>query len=345
MAPNGSMNAVIIGPYRVHNFGDDLVGAILVKHLQSAGYKVTVPRLGQANADWLGIDFHENYGKLIKQANLIVVGGGGIMSDTSGSKPGASYLDIVARAAMNGDLTNKRVFITSVGAGPWILERSKMLAFGVSIIAEKIGVRDQDSFNHLASIGIKGEKVVLGADCALLSSDYLDFKPQASGKIGLQFDVRQFSDIHENPNITLITKAIQSYIRKKHNNVVLVSNGDAPSAFHKVNSSCEILKYNDLQTYLPRLSSLRSIFTSHLHLAITSYSQRIPTFSLFVREKTKRFYEQIGRPERAIDLKVATLHDFERFIAAAETATWTDRDEETLQKLQSQARSLLSFLK
>jgi len=76
-----------------------------------------------------------------------------------------------------------------------------------------------------------------------------------------------------------------------------------------------------------------------------AYSQRIPCFSLYVREKTKRFYDQIGHPERAIDLSTATVKDFEKLIEAAQNAEWTDRDEETLTRLQGEARTLLDFVK
>ncbi|GAB4073048.1 polysaccharide pyruvyl transferase family protein [Ancylobacter sonchi] len=345
MALNATKKAVVVGPYRVHNFGDDLVGAIIAKRLQQGGYEVSVPRLGQGNADWLGTKYSESYDGLLQSADTIVVGGGGIMSDTSGSKPGASYLNIVARAAIAGQLRGKRILVTSVGAGPWILERSKMLAFGVSLLADKIGVRDQESFDHLASIGVSGSKVVLGADCALLSADYLDFKAKPSGKIGIQFDTAQFSDVGENPNLKAIAGAVKAYAGAHASDIVLISNGKHKSSLAADAPSCENLQYERLQDFLPRLAGLKSIFTSHLHLAITSYSQRIPTFSLYVREKTKRFYDQIGHPERAIDLSVATLEDFERLIAAAEVATWTDEDEATLQTLQGRARSLLAFVK
>lgn len=92
--------AVIVGPYRIHNFGDDLVGAIIAKHLQRRGYSVTIPLLEKQNADWLGTHYAERYGKLIEEADTIVVGGGGILSDTSGPRPGMSYLETVARHAV-----------------------------------------------------------------------------------------------------------------------------------------------------------------------------------------------------------------------------------------------------
>lgn len=342
----GTKNACVVGPYRVHNFGDDLVGAIIAKHLQRLGYKVTVPKLGQENTDWLGIEYVADYGKPLRSANLVVVGGGGIMSDTSGAKPGASYLDIVARAALRGDLTGKRIMVTSVGAGPWILERSKMLAFGVSLLAEKIGVRDQESQEHLASIGVHDKKVVLGADCALLASDYLDFEPRRVGtrSLAFQMNVRNYEDTQSNPHVPDIVEAATQYVRDNSSRITLVTNGRGRPELAEHAPGAGILRYAELAEFLPRLAGHKSMFTSHLHLAITAYSQRIPTFSVYVREKTRRFYEQIGHPERAVDMSVATPEDFRRLIAAAETAKWTDEDEATLQRLQQDARKLLALL-
>lgn len=341
----GNRQALIVGPYRAHNFGDDLVGAILAKHLQRQGYDVSVPRLSETNSAWLGTRHSEGYNGLFETADIVVLGGGGIMSDTSGAKPGASYLDIVARAGMNGLLAGKPVYITSVGAGPWILERSKMLAFAVSLISEKVGVREQESYDHLRSLGVTNKKLVLGADLALLTPELLDFRKKPSGKLGLQFDVNAFTDVHDNPHLPAILDALGKYADSHASDVVLLRNGKAKSEIAPAAPSAELLSYTRLGTYLPRLAGLRALFTSHLHLAITSYSQRIPTYSLFVREKTRRFYEQIGHPERAIDLRTATLGDFKRFIVEAESARWTNDDEATLQRLKGESRKLLDFIR
>ncbi|WP_448231204.1 polysaccharide pyruvyl transferase family protein [Microbacterium lacticum] len=338
-------HALIVGPYRAHNFGDDLVGAIIARHLQSRGYAVSIPRLGPENSAWLGSEYSETYDGQFEKADVIVVGGGGILSDTSGAKPGASYLDLVARAGMDGKLEGKKVYVTSVGAGPWILERSKMLAFAVSLISEKVGVREQESYDHLRGLGVTPRKLVLGADLALLTPKLLDFPTTMSGKLGLQFDVGSFADVQENPHLPAIIEAIEQYARNRSSDVVLIRNGRARSDLAAAAPEASRLSYSTLEAFLPRLAGLRALFTSHLHLAITSYAQRIPTFSLYAREKTRRFYEQIGHPERAIDLKTATVADFERFISSAEVATWTDEDESTLNRLQGESRKLIEFVR
>lgn len=337
--------ALIVGPYRAHNFGDDLVGGILAKHLQQRGYKVTVPRLGRANSTWLGTRHAENYDGAFESADTIVVGGGGIMSDTSGAHPGASYLDIVARAGMKGLLAGKPLYVTSVGAGPWTLERSRMLAFGVSLVANRVGVREQESYDHLRNLGVAEEKLVLGADLALLTPELLPFRPAQGGKFGLQFDVNAFRDVAHNPALPAIVETVGTYAQTHASDVVLLRNGKTASEIAEAAPEAERLSYTTLETFLPRLAGLRSLFTSHLHLAITSYSQRIPTYSIYVREKTRRFYEQIGHPERALDLRHATAEDAKRFLAQAESATWSDEDETTLLQLKNEARTLIDFIK
>lgn len=337
-------HALVVGPYRTHNFGDDLVGGVIAKHLQGRGYSVSVPRLSEENCEWLGTRFSDTYDGMFDIADVVVVGGGGIMSDTSGASPGASYLDVVARAGMKGQLSGKPVYITSVGAGPWILERSRMLAFATSLIAEKIGVREQESYDHLRSLGVTGKKLVLGADLALLTPELLDYPVSASGKIGIQFDVSGFQDLRGNRKVAAITQTVGRYANANASEVVLIRNGRPRSEIASVAPTAERLSYSTLAEFLPRLAGLRSIFTSHLHLAITAYSQRIPSFSIHVREKTRRFYEQIGHPERAIDLRTASVRDCKRFLKAVETASWSEHDELNLQRLRADARRLIDFI-
>jgi len=342
--PGGGRRALVVGPYRAKNFGDDLVGAILTKHLQRLGYDVSIPRLGKENCRWLGTTYVADYSEAFEQADVIVIGGGGIMSDTSGSKPGASYLEIVDKAARAGHLEEKAVYVTSVGAGPWLRERSRELALSTAALADRVGVREIESYEHMLGIGVPEDKLVLGADLALLTPEILKFRPARGGSLGLQFDVEAFDDVKENPHFAEIVAAVGEYAKSHADDVVLIRNGRARSEISAVAPNATRLSYSELATFLPQLASMRALFTSHLHLAITSYAQRIPTYSLYVREKTRRFYEQIGHPERAIDLRIATPDDLAQFLEAASSALWTDDDEARLSQLKRKAGTLLDFV-
>lgn len=337
--------ALIVGPYRAKNFGDDLVGAILTRQLQNLGYEVSIPRLGEENCQWLGTEFAADYSGAFEQADVVVIGGGGIMSDTSGSKPGASYLEIVDKAAKAGHLEEKPVYVTSVGAGPWLRPRSRELAVSTATLADKVGVREIESYEHMRGIGAPEDKLVLGADLALLAPEILKFRSARGGKLGLQFDVDAFDDVKENPHFTEIVASVGEYAKNHTDDVVLIRNGKARSEISAAAPKAARLSYSALESFLPHLAGMRALFTSHLHLAITSYAQRIPTYSLYVREKTRRFYEQIGHPERAIDLRVATHDDLVRFLEAAANARWADEDEATLRKLKREAGTLLEFVR
>lgn len=337
--------ALVVGPYRTHNFGDDLVGAILTRHLQMHGYEVVVPKLGEENCEWLGIKHEPSYQGMFESSDVVVLGGGGIMSDTSGAKPGASYLEIITRAGMSGALRGKTLYATSIGAGPWHLDKSKMLAFGVSLLAEKIGVREAESYEHLLKLGVGKGKLQLGADLALLTPQLLDFPQGNSRKLGIQFDVTNFPSVQNNPNLAEIIRTLAAYAASNENDVMLLKDGKARPGLSGAAPDAERLVYSTLEDYLPKLSGLRSIFTSHLHLAITSFSQRIPTFSLYVREKTRRFYEQINRPERAVDLETATVDDLKRLIHLAQEAEWSEQDELALQSLKAKSREILDFVR
>ena len=338
--------ALIVGPYRVHNFGDDLIGAVIAKHLQAHGYSVSIPRLSADNARWLETQHAESYDGLFEASDLVVLGGGGIMSDTAGAKPGASYLEIISRAVAQGALTTQPLVITGVGAGPWLRDKSRRLALEVSEIAHRVGVRDLESYEHLRGLGVDDNKIVAGADLALLASDYLRFRRRrARGRtIGLQFDISLFEDMRENPNLDAIQAAVVGFANDNVRNVVLVSNGRHRSQLAEAAPDCELLRYARLKEFLPRLAGLDVLMTSHLHLAITAYSQRIPSFSLYVREKTRRFYDQIGHPERAVDLRTATVADVDRLLESLEGAQWTSDDEARLRELKSQSRKLLDLL-
>ncbi|MGX1934359.1 polysaccharide pyruvyl transferase family protein [Microbacterium resistens] len=344
--PSTGTHALIVGPYRVHNFGDDLIGAVIATHLQRQGYRVSIPKLSAENARWLGTQYAETYDGLFESADLVVVGGGGIMSDTAGAKPGASYLEIVARAAAQGTLAGRPLVVTGVGAGPWLRDKSRRLAQEVSSIATRVGVRDQESFEHLRQIGVDERKIVAGADIALLTSDHLRFRRRRrrGRRIGLQFDIGLFEDMRQNPHLDEIRAGVARYANDNARDVVLVSNGRHPSQMADAAPDCELLRYARLERFLPQLAGLDALMTSHLHLAITAYSQRIPSFSLYVREKTRRFYDQIGHPERAVDLRTATPDDLRRLLESMESARWTPEDEATLRRLKDQARSLLGIL-
>lgn len=207
-------NAVIIGPYRYHNFGDDLIGSVIAKHLQSQRYNVCIPLLGNENAIWLGLEHTNNSETAIQKSDVIILGGGGLLGD-AGITPDDYYRELALKAALESSLTGKKVITTGIGAGPLAMEKSKDLTLRIVSLSEKVGVRDTESKVFLESLGIDNNKVVEGADIALLCKEYLNFDKIQSNKIGIQFDIWNYKDVvSSNPCTAEIFNAVCRYVNR-----------------------------------------------------------------------------------------------------------------------------------
>lgn len=339
-----SRKASVIGPYRIHNFGDDLIGAVIASELKAQGYAPSVLGLGQENCDYLGIACANNKLSSILESSLIVIGGGGILG-RSGVRSTEEYRLLAAKAALLSRLLGKRVVISGVGAGPLELTKSRALVRLACALASKVGVRDQESEQFLVSLGVRPGKIRCGADLALLLEDKLVIERKPQALLGFQFDIDSFGQELASTNASALRLGLQQLISSHPDDKALISNGRRSS---QLLSGCrgEVteIRYSHLGRFLSDLSGCRAVLTSHLHIAIAAYAMRIPCFSLYVREKNQRFFRQIGRPDRAVSLQRATAADLERLLAEMQSASWTPYDESHLLDLKGNAQSLLDLL-
>lgn len=338
------MNKIaIIGPYRYHNFGDDLIGAVIASNLKRMGMNPVVPGLSKENCSWLGIEYSNSTIFALLKSQSILIGGGGILGD-SGIRPDNYYLKKAIFASIYGALSRKKVLISGVGAAPLTMLSSRLLTKAICQIASKIGVRDNESHLFLKTLGIPDNKIIEGADLALVWRDHFDLVyDHKSENIGIQLNIDPYADEENKSNCIEVHNTLRKFISAE-NNVVLMTNGKWPSRLDDGNSiKTPQLNYEYLPDFLGKLSSVRAILTSHLHLAIAAYASRIPCFSIYVKEKTERFYRQIGHPERAVSLKDADRNKIQRILNELKTAVWTDRDEKTLDSLKKSANKLLDF--
>jgi len=147
-----------------------------------------------------------------------------------------------------------------------------------------------------------------------------------------------------NPQMPSIEKLMLDRAATNAADILFLSNSRHPTAIsRRLRVPATVLTYTVLPDYLKHLQECRVVITTHLHLAVAAYAAKIPCFSLYVMEKTKRFYEQIGHPERAIDLALATPDAIQALWRQADGACWTQFDEQRLCELQCKAKSLLDL--
>ena len=343
--PRLAPSVAIVGPYIMHNFGDDLVGAVLTHFLQEQFHaQVLLPSLSQQNCHWLGIPAVATNRDAILTSQAILIGGGGILGD-SGVSAHNGYLLSAGKAALFGRIARRRVIVSGVGAGPLARRSSRILCRTICDLVSAIGVRDRASAQFLVrEMGVSPTKVVLGSDVALLWPKAFQVAQQRLNTIGVQFDAWTYSSAQENPFFADIIKCLVDFCNARAEEVTLVSNASrATQLHHHLEYAPRSLHYSLLPSFLSRLSGLRAILTSHLHLAIAAFAARVPCYSIYVKEKTKRFYEQIGRTERAIDIASAKPVEVERLLNSVQEACWTDEDELILCRLQSDATRLIDI--
>lgn len=337
-------DVVVIGPYVMHNFGDDLIGAVLARSLRNLyGAKVVIPDLGYENCKWLGIEPGLRSRDALLKSKSVLIGGGGILGD-SGVAHNNRYLYKCLKAAAFARLTKRPMLVTGVGAGPLASQGSRLLCRALCSLASVVGVRDSGSFRFLVDeLGLDRRKVVEGADVAFLWPTILDVETCQEETIGVQFDVLAYDTARCSSSLDTFVQLITTFCQKR-GDVVLLSNSPAMSQLHAYFDFVpKTLRYRALNPFLSYLKGMRVVITSHLHLAIAAYAARIPCFSIFVREKTRRFYEQIGHPERALDISTAQPEEVQALLRAAEVTHWTPQDESRLLDLQIAAQRLISL--
>ena len=338
---------VIIGPYLIHNFGDDLIGAIIAKFYLQNNCSVYIPNLGKSNCEWLGITHYSTIKKLLKSHKIdgVIIGGGGILGN-SGNKSHNLYFLRSFKAALYSFYKKIPCVILGVGAGPINTKMGSILVKYTSKATKQIYVRDIESFTFLhEKLHINSNKINIGADLALLWPEYINMmsKPTLDKKyIGIQFDPQLLMKKMDPKKYNLFIKQLINFITVNKENIVFLSNNKNNSYITElIPGPIKILNYKNLIDFLPIFSILNCLISTHLHMAIAAYAAKVPTYSFYVNEKTLRFYKQIGHTDRCVPFEHVDENTIGSFGINVENSDWNSNDEIILQSLKEKANSSL----
>ncbi|MFJ7934358.1 polysaccharide pyruvyl transferase CsaB [Sporosarcina sp. NPDC096371] len=193
------MKIVLSGFYGLGNTGDEAILKAIVDNLREDldNPDITVFSLSpEQTAKEYGVKSvyrgwrHGNKEKVkaLRQADLLISGGGGLLQDTYPTKflfgPLPYYLLIVFLAKLCGT----KVMFFSQGIGPVTSKWGKFLMRLFANMADFVTVRDQYSKDYLLSLGVKRPETVVTADIVFA------FKPDedhvAYASLGLKGDER-----------------------------------------------------------------------------------------------------------------------------------------------------------
>ena len=265
-------------------------GNTIVKHQVKSLYRFAAVRLLRA----------------IGEADLVISGGGSLLQDVTSKRSLAYYLSVIAAAKWK----RKKVMLFAQGIGPIRSRFMRILTRLVVSKADVITVRDQDSAEELARMGVPASKVEVTADPVLM----LNPESKVAGKTilaeaGLDpykpiigVSVREWPDNQRclkqlaaalgnlsekhNAQIAILplqvskdlkdSQLLQSYLPKMRNKVVLLQ-GDYST-----------------EEFLSIIGSFRLLIGMRLHALIFAAVMKAPLMAVSYDPKVDSFLKAIG---------------------------------------------------
>lgn len=166
--PQKRYDAVLSGYYGSGNSGDDEILAAIIDALRETvpGAKIAVlSRNPGETAKGYGVKAIHTFNvlgmyKALKNANLLISGGGTLMQDQTSTKSLLYYLFVINQAKRLGC----KVMLYASGVGPLNLPKNRTRAAKALKTVDLITLRDDLSLVTLNNIGVTGVKAVVTAD-------------------------------------------------------------------------------------------------------------------------------------------------------------------------------------
>ncbi len=159
---------LVSGYYGFGNIGDESILTALIKGLRSVGDDVEItvlsanPIFTETRHGVMAVDrknFFEIY-MAIKNCDLFISGGGGLLQDITSEKSIRYYLGLIYIASY----LNKKVMVYGQGIGPITKKANKALTGMILNRVDVITVRDEQSMADLKSMGITRPPIYIGSD-------------------------------------------------------------------------------------------------------------------------------------------------------------------------------------
>jgi polysaccharide pyruvyl transferase CsaB len=166
-------NIVITGWYGAKNAGDEAILAALLYQLRRKGYSnLSVLSYDPAYTTTLHnvkaypemrLDLYKSI-EVISNADLLIVGGGGLLKDEG------KYYPLLLIKCLLARLFKTKIILSAVGVGPFYRSFGKWVTRQIARVADVITVRDRESLDLLYDIGVRRDVHVTG-DLALCLPD------------------------------------------------------------------------------------------------------------------------------------------------------------------------------
>jgi N-acetylglucosaminyldiphosphoundecaprenol N-acetyl-beta-D-mannosaminyltransferase len=336
------MKLLLAGYYGVGNIGDEailrsLVSAIKKDHPQAAISVLSADPAGTSKA--YDINAVHKYAfvnvlKELKNSDAFILGGGGLIQDSTSIRSLLYYLFLIISAK----ILKKKVILLGQGIGP---VRNKYLLKWALKGVDLITVRDERSLKELTEIKAKPRKLVMTADLSfMMAPPDKENSKKILGSAGIKKTKSRLIGISLRPpvkgkNIEAKYKAMASLcdhlMEKKDSQLVFLifNHPDDLNVTSKVmgmmkNPANVILKQLDPAEMLGVIAGMDAVIGMRLHSLIFSAIARVPGFGLSYDPKVESFQRQTG--QKWIDLdnlnEKELIMEVDRFIDGMGTGSF-----------------------
>ena len=312
------MKLLLAGYYGVGNIGDEailrsLVSAVKKDHPQAAISVLSADPAGTSRT--YDVDAVHKYSfinilKKLKSSDAFILGGGGLIQDSTSARSLLYYLFLI----LSAKVLKKKVILLGQGIGPL---RNKYLLKWVLKGADLVTVRDERSLKELTKIKVRPKKLVMTSDLSfMMDLPDRENSKKILGSAGIKKTKSRLIGISLRPpvkgrNLEAKYKAIASLcdhlIEKKDSQIVFLifSYPDDLNVTSKVMGMMKdpanvVLRQLAPAEMLDVISGLDAVIGMRLHSLIFSAIAKVPGFGLSYDPKVESFQRQAG--QRWIDL-------------------------------------------
>ena len=305
---------VISGYYGFDNFGDEAILSVLLSRLRKFDSEIVVlsknPRKTSMNYMVNCInsfDFHQVSG-VIKQADILISGGGSLLQDVTSIKSLIYYLWVIFTALRY----KKQVIIFAQGIGPI---RNKIAQFITALILKKcdyVSVRDFKSQKMLEWMGVYSSDLL----CDPIFSLNLPMLKN-KGIVGVQ--LRDFATLNENLLNKLARQVIKEFYDRKIEIFALQYDIDFPvcEKFKKLLNSLapgievEVVHSLSLDETIERMSKLEYMIAMRFHAIVVALKMGIRSLGINYDAKVEKLANEAEIPL----ISMSAVEDFDQVFA------------------------------
>ncbi len=289
---------LLAGYYGFNNIGDEAILEMFLKILEKKVDKKNIriltadPDKTEKKFNIKGIDRYSfvKVNKAIKEADVVLVGGGSLLQDVTSKKSIYYYLYIIYISK----LLNKKIALLSQGIGPINGKINKIVASKVLKKVDYISVRDKNSLEELRKIGLDKKDIMLAADPVINYKS--NFKSKNKNRINIGFSLREWQ---ESNIINLINRLISSFDEKKYEFTFIPFHYDEDvRILENVNCNgrnCNIIRDRKrIDEVYEIISNLDLMVGVRLHSLIFAAAAKIPVIGISYDPKVENFLKSIG---------------------------------------------------